>query len=113
MYYLIFLFIAIVPCVIYVWVIWMEVPGFADERLGVLEDLPDNIGKWTRDEESEKAKAAEQEGLIYETRLWIYGNNPFTNQPKIYRQFRYLDSETEEFVRADKDKRYKRKRVKQ
>ncbi len=111
MLYLLFLFIALVPCVIYVVVAMLEVPGMADERLGTLEELPDDVGEWKTDTESDEARSATAEGLVRETRLWINPHDLF-GRKKIYRQTRYLDRKTLDVVRTEKDVRIRRKRVK-
>ncbi len=111
MLYLLFLGIALVPCVIYAVVVMLEVPGMADERLGTLEALPDDVGEWSVDTDSEPAQAAAAQGLVRETRLWINPNDLF-GRKKIYRQVRYLDRETLDLVRTEKDLRIRRKRVK-
>ncbi|MCZ6835123.1 MAG: hypothetical protein O7G85_05050 [Planctomycetota bacterium] len=112
MLYALLLCVALVPCVIYAVVVLMEVPGMADERLGVLEELPDDVGEWKLDTESEQARAAIDDGLICETRLWITTSIMQFNREKIYRQVRYLDPRTLDVVRSEKDIRIKRKRVK-
>ena len=111
MLYLLFLGIALVPCVIYAVVVILEVPGMADERLGTLEALPDDVGEWKIDSDSEATRSAAAEGLVRETRLWINPNDLF-GRKKIYRQVRYLDRETLDLVRTEKDVRIRRKRVK-
>lgn len=112
MLYFIFLAIAIIPCVIYAIVVMMEIPGLADERLGVLEELPEDIGEWKIDTDSPQARAAETEGQSCETRLWLVSGGDFLGREKILRQVRYLDKESGEVVRVEKDVRVKRKRVK-
>ena len=112
MLYFVFLGIAILICVIYAVVVMAYIPGLADERLGVLEELPEDVGEWKIDTNSAQARSAQAEGLVCETRLWRDGGSDFLGREKILRQVRYLDPETREVVRAEKDVRIKRKRVK-
>ena len=109
MIYVFFATIFLVPVVIYVIVAMMEVPGMADERLGVLEDIPDDVNEWKVDLDSPQAIKAKDDGLICETRLWI---DTSFNRKRIFRQVRYLDTESMDVVRFDKDIRVRRKRVK-
>lgn len=108
--FLLFLAIAIIPCVIYAVIVLLEVPGMAEERLGVLEDLPEDAGEWKADTASEAARAAADDGLIRETRLWIDTSGALGRE-KIYRQARYRDRDTGDVVRAEKDVRIRRRRV--
>ena len=112
MLFAILLGMALIPCVIYAVVAMLEVPGMADERLGVLEDLPQDVGEWIVDTESAQAIAAAKEGLTCETRLWIDPEGDFLKREKIMRQVRYLDPDTGDVVRSEKDVRVKRRRVK-
>ena len=112
MLYFVFLGIALLFCVIYAVVVMVYVPGLADERLGELEELPEDVGEWNIDTNSAQAHSARAEGLICETRLWIEGGGDFLGREKILRQVRYLDPETKEVVLAEKDVRIRRKRVK-
>lgn len=112
MIYFVFLGIAFLLCVCYALVVLAYVPGLADERLGVLEELPEDADQWKIDTESTQAQAAHANGLICETRLWIDGHGDFLCREKILRQVRYLDPDTHEVVRSEKDVRIWRRRVK-
>ena len=111
MLYLLLVLIALVPCVIYAIVVMLEVPGMADERFGVLEALPEDIGEWKPEPDEDAIPDAATEGLIRETRLWINPNDLF-GRKKMYRQVRYLDPETQEVLHTEKDVRIRRKRIK-
>ena len=50
--------IAIIGGLFYILVIYREVPGAMEQRFGVLEALPEDIGKWKVDDDSEEGKAA-------------------------------------------------------
>ncbi len=112
MLFAILLGMALIPCVIYAVVAMLEVPGMADERLGVLEDLPSDVGEWVADTDSAQARAAAEKGLACETRLWIDPEGDFFKREKILRQVRYLDPESGDVVRSEPDVRVKRRRIK-
>jgi hypothetical protein len=97
---------------IYVVVVYREVPGAMEQRLGVLEALPADVGKWKVDEESEEGKAAIQSGLKREVRLFHDPNaGGFMGGGKLVRQVRYRNRATNEITRVDPDEPIKRKRI--
>ncbi len=98
--------IAIIGGLVYVLVIYREVPGAVEQRFGVLEALPEDIGQWKVDEDTEEGKAAVSQGLKRETRLFhdVRAN-------KLLRQTRYRNRATNEVLRVDPDETVKRKRV--
>jgi hypothetical protein len=102
-YYLFLVVTAAVAVGVYLLVIFRNVPGAVEERLGVLEPLPPDLGVW-KAAEADPAPAR-AEGLTREQRL-------FLDDGKLVRQTRYRDATTGEVVRADKDQVVKRRRIK-
>jgi hypothetical protein len=98
--------VGLVGVALYVTMFFREVPGFAEQRLGKLEALPPDLGKWKRDDESNEAKAAERDGLIRETRHWFD-----SDKNRLLFQARYRDAGSRAIVRADDDVVVKRKRI--
>jgi hypothetical protein len=98
--------IAIIGGLFYVLVIHREVPGAVEQRFGVFEALPEDIGKWKVDTESEEGKASAARGVNRETRLFHDMSNN-----RLVRQVRYKNPATGEITRVDPDEVVKRKRV--
>lgn len=91
----------------YVSLYFRLVPGFAEQRLGTLEDLPPDVGKWKVDEDSGDAKRVRSMGLIRETRHWWDSQTE-----KLYFQVRYRAADTREIVGWEPDRPVRRRRVK-
>ncbi|HVU05654.1 MAG TPA: hypothetical protein VHE30_28090 [Polyangiaceae bacterium] len=108
-----FLFmIAVIGGLFYLLVIYREVPGAVEQRLGVLEALPEDINKWKVDTESEAGKDAQQKGLKRETRLFHDpSGGGFLGGGKLVRQARYRNQATNAIVRVEPDEPVTRKRV--
>jgi hypothetical protein len=104
-YYVFLVVIAALAVGVYLLLIFRNVPGALEERLGVLEPLPNDLGIWKAEADSDAAHAAQSEGLTREIRL-------FLDQGKLLRQVRYRNTATGEIVRADKDQVVKRRRIK-
>ena len=98
--------IAFIGGLFYILVIYREVPGAVEQRLGVLEALPEDVGKWKVDTESDEGKEAASRGLKRESRLFhdIQGN-------RLLRQVRYRNQATNEITRVEPDEIVKRKRI--
>jgi hypothetical protein len=98
--------IAFIGGLFYILVVHREVPGAMEQRFGVLEALPDDLGKWKVDVESEEGKAAAARGLKRESRLFhdVQAN-------KLLKQVRYRNQATNEIASVDPDEVVKRKRV--
>jgi hypothetical protein len=106
------LMIAFIGAAFYVLVIYREVPGAVDQRLGVLEALPEDINRWKVDDDSEEGKAAAQKGQKREERLFHDPNGGgFLGGGKLVRQVRYRNRATNEVVRVDPDQLVTRKRI--
>lgn len=81
-----------------------HVPGAGEERLGVYEPLPDDIGKWVADPE------LTSEGFVRERRTLFDGS---TDGPgKLTYQERLRNPETREIVSVAPEKIEKRRRLK-
>jgi hypothetical protein len=104
-------FIAFFICTGLAYVIFtlMFVPGLAEERLGRLEDLPQDDGEWREDARSPKAEQAKQQGTRRETRYWI--DRDWFGRERILLQARYLNA-SGDVVATDPDVRVKRRRIK-
>jgi len=108
-----FLFaLAAIGVLFYLLVIYREVPGAIEMRLGVLEALPEDINKWKPDEESDEGKAAVQQGLKREVRLFVSPGGGFLGQSRMVRQVRYRNRATNAITRVEPDEVIKRRRVK-
>ena len=107
MFYVFLLLIGVAGVAIYLVFVVREVPGLAAARLGELEPLPPDLGKWKEDLESEHGKLAKSEGLRRETRvLW---DDP---SGKLVYQARYRDAETNAIVRIEPERSERRRRIK-
>jgi hypothetical protein len=107
LFYVFLLLIGVASIAIYLVFVVREVPGLATQRLGELEPLPPDLGKWKDDVESEHGKLAVSEGLRRETRvLWDEASG------RLVYQTRYRDAETNTIVRIEPERAERRRRVK-
>jgi hypothetical protein len=106
MFYLFLVIVGILGIGVYVLFIFNLVPGVKEERMGVLEALPDDVGKWRADESSEASRAATADGLVRETRHYFYESTG-----KLVLQVRYKRKETGEIVRVEPEEPVKRRRL--
>jgi hypothetical protein len=104
--------LAAIGGLVYTLVIHREVPGVMEQRFGVLEPLPLDVGKWRTDDNSDEGKAAAREGLVREVRLFHDPNRGFFGGGKLVRQVRYRNPATNAIVRVDASVPVKRKRLK-
>src|SRR5690554_186770 len=86
---------------IYLMLMFTAVPGALDERLGALEPLPDPLGRWVVDEDSEQAKAARREQLVREVRWLHRPASGLFGREKLVKQVRYRAAESGDIVRVD------------
>jgi hypothetical protein len=107
MFYVFLVLVGIAGIGVYVLFIFNLVPGVQDERLGVLEPLPPNVGQWSTDTESEAGRSAAREGLVREVRHYYYENGG-----KLVLQVRYRNRDSGEIARVEPEQPVKRKRVK-
>jgi len=104
--------LAVIGALFYVLVIYREVPGALEQRLGVLEALPEDLNKWKSDEESDEGRAAVQKGLRREVRLYHDpSGGGLLGGGKLVRQVRYRNRATNAVVSVEPDEPVKRKRV--
>jgi hypothetical protein len=111
--YLTLLFIGIAAVAVYLLVVFREVPGAVTERWGELEGLPEDLGQWMTDEDSEAANEASQRGLVREVRTWREPNAGLFGQDRLVLQVRYKHVDTGEIESVEPDRVLKRRRVKQ
>ncbi len=107
MFYVFLLVIAVLGIGIYLLFILPSVPGAVEERFGVLEPLPKDLGVWQADDESEAGKAARERGEIREVRLLFD-----EQKSRLTRQARYRSASSDEVVRIDPEEVVKRRRIK-
>jgi len=106
LFYVFLLICAAIGIGIYLVFILNLVPGAKEERLGVLEPLPTDVGKWREDRESDEGKGARGEGLVREVRHYFYETSD-----RLVRQVRYRNVATNEIVRTEPEEAVKRRRV--
>ena len=106
MFYVFLVLVGMLGIGVYVLFIFNLVPGVQDERLGVLEPLPPDVGQWSADSVSAAGQAAAREHLVREVRHYFYENGG-----KLVLQVRYKREGTGEIVRVEPEQAVKRKRV--
>jgi hypothetical protein len=106
LFYVFLLICAAIGIGIYLTFILNLVPGAKEERLGVLEPLPTDVGKWMEDGVSDEGKRARSEGLVREVRHYFYESSG-----RLVRQVRYRNASTNEIVRTEPEQALKRRRV--
>ena len=111
MFYVFLLIVAALGVLVYLVFIFKLVPGAAEERLGVLEPLPDDIGQWRLDEASEQAKAALAKGRKREERLFFEEGKGLLAQGRLVRQVRYRNLTDNGIEEVEPDRPVKRKRI--
>jgi hypothetical protein len=109
-FYVFLIVVALVGVGIYLLFILHEVPGAAEERLGRLV-LPEDVGKWKLDPDSEQAARAKAEGLEREVRLLWEPNAGFLRRGRLVRQVRYRRQGTRAIERVEPDQVVKLRRV--
>jgi hypothetical protein len=112
MAYLMLLFFGIAAVAVYLLVVFREVPGAVTERWGELEGLPDDLGEWSVDDESEAAIEARQRGQVREVRTWRDAGAGWFGRDRLVLQVRYKSADTGEIEGAEPDRVLKRRRVK-
>lgn len=111
MFYVFLLVVAALGIAIYLVFIFKLVPGAAEERLGVLEPLPEDIGKWRADEESPLGKAALERNRRREERLYFEEGKGLFAQGRLVRQVRYRNLSNNAIEETEPDQPVKRKRI--
>ena len=111
MFFLFLLIVAALGIGVYLVFIFKLVPGAAEERLGVLEPLPDDIGQWHEDDASELGKAAHARGRKREERLFFEEGKGLFAQGRLVRQVRYRNLSNNAIEEIEPDAPVKRKRI--
>ncbi|HEY0469223.1 MAG TPA: hypothetical protein VGC79_33755 [Polyangiaceae bacterium] len=111
MFFLFLMIVAALGIAVYLVFIFKLVPGAAEERLGVLEPLPDDIGQWHADEDSELGKAALERNLKREQRLFFEEGKGLFAQGRIVRQVRYRNLSNNAIEEVEPDQPVKRRRI--
>jgi len=104
-FYLFLLLIAAISIGVYLLFIFSQVPGAAEQRLGVLEALPQDLGQWKNDGQTE-------DGLVREVRHIFHEGSGLFSQGKLIRQVRYRDAKSSEIVKVEPEQVIKRRRIK-
>lgn len=112
MAYLLLLFFGIAAVAVYLLVVFREVPGAVTERWGELEGLPDDLGQWAVDDESEAAMDAQQKGQVREVRTWRDAGAGWFGRDRLLLQVRYKNADTGEIEATEPDRVLKRRRIK-
>jgi hypothetical protein len=110
-FYLFLVVVALGGVGVYLLFIFKLVPGAAEERLGVLEPLPDDVGKWRVDDESALGKAALSRGRKREERLYFEEGKGLFSQGRLLRQVRYRNLSSNVIEEIEPDRPVKRKRI--
>lgn len=111
MFYLFLLGVAAIGGIVYFFAAGLF-PGLKEERFGVLEPLPQNLGKWESDEDSELGRAAKTAGRKREVRLLFEAGGLF-GAGRLIRQARLRDAGSNEIVDILPDEVVPRRRVRQ
>lgn len=109
MFYLFLLGVAALGGLVYLFAAGLF-PGLKEERFGVLEALPPNLGQWQQDTESEAGRAALAHGQRREVRFWFEEGGLF-GSGKLLRQARLRDAASNEIVSILPDEVVRRRRV--
>jgi hypothetical protein len=110
-FYLFLLGVAAAGTAIYLLLVAGLFPGLKEERFGVLEPLPPNLGNWEVDEQSEAARQASLRGETREVR-YIYEEGGLLRPGRLLRQVRFRNAESKAIARVEPDEVVKRKRIK-
>jgi len=108
-FYVFLLGVAAAGGVVYLFIAGLY-PGLKEERFGVLEPLPPNLGKWEADQESESGRAATAAGKKLEVRF-LFEEGGLFSAGKLLRQARLRDAVSNEILAVLPDQPIKRKRV--
>lgn len=111
MFYLFLLGVATLGGIIYLFIAGLF-PGLKEERFGVLEPLPENLGQWQTDAESDAGRAAAADGKKREVRL-LFEEGGLFGSGKLTRQARLRDARTNEILTILPDERVARRRIRQ
>jgi len=110
-FYVFLLGVAAAGSLVYLFIAGMY-PGLKEERFGVLEPLPSNLGKWEADPESAAGRAAAADGKKLEVRF-LFEDGGLFSSGKLLRQSRLRDAASNEILTVLPDEPIKRKRIRQ
>jgi hypothetical protein len=110
LFYLFLLGVAAAGAAIYLLLVVGLFPGLKEERFGVLEPLPPNLGQWEPDVESEAGRAAAAAGQRREQRF-VFEAGGLMGAGKLLRQARLRETTSNQIVRVLPDEVIKRRRV--
>ena len=111
MFYVFLLGVAAAGSLIYLFIAGLF-PGLKEERFGVLEPLPPDLGKWQADPDSEAGRRATADGKKLEVRF-LFEEGGLLSPGKLLRQSRLRDGETNDIVTVLPDEPIKRRRIRQ
>ena len=111
MFYVFLLGVAVAGGVIYLFIAGLF-PGLKEERFGVLEPLPPNLGQWRADTDSDVGRAAAAAGQKREVRF-LFEEGGLFSSGKLLQQSRLRDATSNEITKILPDEVIKRKRVRQ
>ena len=112
MFYAFLVLVGLVALGVYATLILHLVPGAAEERLGVLEALPRDLGVWKTDESSPEGAAAQGRGLTRQVRTYHQPSSGWFGGDRLILQVRYRDRTSDEIVAVEPEVIRRRRRVK-
>lgn len=113
MFYLFLLGVAAAGGAIYLLLIAFGLfPGLKEERFGVLEPLPPNLGQWQEETDSTAAQEAAAAGQKREVRF-LFEEGGLFGAGKLVRQSRLRDAATSAILQVLPDETIKRRRIRQ
>lgn len=93
----------------YLAIMFNAVPGAIDERLGKLEELPENLGVWQHDETSPEGASLASLGKRLEVRYLLEAGGLFRRQTLV-KQTRVRELTSNEIVEVRPEERSRRRR---
>jgi len=112
MFYAFLVLVGLVALAVYVTLILHLVPGAAEERLGVLEPLPSDLGIWRTEDSPPDAEVATARGLVRQVRVLHEPASSWFGSERLVRQVRYRDPVTLDIVHVMPDRITRRRRIK-
>ncbi len=103
--YVFLLIVGAIGAVAYLLLFFSHVPGATDERFGVLEELPGQLGVWQPVEERNTDETLAE-------RRYLPADPSSGDTTKLIVQMRHRDIKTGEIVRIDPEEIYRRRRHK-
>lgn len=111
MFYVFLTIVALASIAIYLLFILETVPGAKEERLGVPEPLPEDVGEWRVDSTSSEGKAAVERGLQREERLFVEESQGLFARDRVVHQVRYRNTLSSEIEAVEPERTIRRKRI--